>query len=132
MASTGYEMLRMKCNFDILDLSALTTFHVGRITTEGLYASPTGLVDVLQCRQWSYFSYIPCRFGHFPYLDDAARCVARRVRGWVEGEVKPSVVVISLYLKALNSLQAALNDPVLCTEPETLCATALLSIYEVF
>ena len=131
MASTGYEMLRMNCNFDILDLSALTTFHVGRITTEGLYASPSGLINVLLCRQWSYFSYIPCRYGHFPYLDDAARCVASRVRGWVEGEVKPSGVVISLYLKALNSLQAAVNDPVLCTKPETLCATAVLSIYEV-
>lgn len=132
MPSTGYEMLRMKCNFDILDLSALTTFHVGRITTEGLYACrPRGLINVLQCRQWSYFSYIPCRYGHFPCLDDAARCVASRVRGWVEGEVKTSATVLSYYVKALNSLQAAVNDPVQCTQPETLCATAVLSIYEV-
>lgn len=131
MASTGYEMLRVQCDFDILDLSALTTFHVGRITTEGLYASPKSLIDVLRCRQWSYFSYIPCRYGQFPYLDDAAQCVASRVRGWMVGEIRPSDKVISLYLKALNSLQAAVNDPDLCTKPETLCATAVLSIYEV-
>ena len=131
MASTGYEMLRMQCNFDILDLSALTTFHVGRLTTDGLYKFPTGLIDILRCRQWSYFSYIPSRYGHLSCLDDAARCVISRVRGWLNGETSPKATVLSLYSKALNSLQAAVNDSVLCTKPETLCATEVLSIYEV-
>ena len=131
MSCTGYETLRMQSNFDILDLSALTTFHVGRITTETLYESPLLLVDVLQCRQWSYFTYIPSRYGHFICLDDAARCVAQRVRRWMQGEVNASAAVLSLYTKALKSLQAAINDPVLCQKAETLCATELMSIYEV-
>ena len=131
MPCTGYEMLRMQSNFDILDLSALTTFHVGRVTAEILNKSPLLLVEVLHCRQWSYFSYIPSRYGHFACLDDAVQCVAKRVRCWIEGDLCADPSVLSLYTKALNSLQSALNDPVLYAKAETLCATELLSIYEV-
>ncbi len=131
MASTGYELLRMESDFDVLDLSALTTFHVGRITGTTLHTSPMLLKDVLQCRQWSYFSYVPSRFGHCACLDDATRCVASRVRLWVKGEVNLNAETLSLYTKALDSLQVAINDPCLCVMPETLCATELLSIYEV-
>ena len=130
MATTGYEKLRMQCNFDLLDLSAMTTFHVGRITAQALSNKPLRLIDVLQFRQWSYFSYFPSRYGHFPCLDDAARCVATRVRHWVEGNVGTNAIVLSLYARALKSLQAGLNDPIQCMKPEILCATEMLSIYE--
>jgi hypothetical protein len=40
-------------------------------------------------------------------------------------------MVLSLYGKALESLQDALNDPRQCIEPETLCATELLTLFEV-
>ena len=131
MACSGYELQRLESDFDILDLSALTTFHVGRITTVTLHTSPLLLKEVLQCRQWSYFSYVPSRFGHFPCLDDAARCVASRVRSWTTGEFNANAANLSLYTKALDSLQLAINNPLTRVMPETLCATELLALYEV-
>ena len=131
MACTGYELLRMESDFDILDLSALSTFHVGRITTKTLHTSPLLLSQVLQCRQWSYFTYVPGRFGHYPCLDDAIRCTASRVRLWIRGETSVNAATLSLYTKALDSLQDAINDPIRRLMPETLCATELLAIYEV-
>lgn len=131
MPSVGYEMMRIQCNFDLLDLSAMTTFHVGRITSRALVEEPQRLVDVLQCRQFSYFTYLPSRWGHFACLDDAARCVANRVQRWISGSVDPHPETLALYSRALSSLQKAVNDPVLCLEPEVLCATEILSIHEV-
>jgi hypothetical protein len=44
---------------------------------------------------------------------------------------QPSSIVLSLYGKALKSLQAAVNDPVSCLEPNVLCATEILALFEV-
>ena len=131
MPCKDYEMMRIDSDFDLLDLSALTTFHVGRITTMSLHSNPAQLASVLQCRQWSYFSYLPARWGFFPCLDDAARCVASRVRHWLSGDIDPLPQTRLLYSKALISLQTVLNDPILCMEPEVLCAIEILSIHEV-
>ena len=131
MSCTDYELMRMTYDFDLLDLSAMTTFHVGRITTQTLLKDPASLAKVLKCKQWSYFSYLPSRYGHFPCLDDAARCVASRVRHWIGGDIHPSAEDLALYSKALASLQVALNDPATCMESEILCATQVLSIHEV-
>lgn len=128
---SGYEAMRMDYGFDLLDLSALTTFHTGRITAQLLSREPFRLAHVLRCRQWSYFSFLPSRYGHSACLDDAAHCVAARVRQWMSSPSDPpDDGVLLLYSKSLNSLQSALNDPVLCLQPETLCATAILAIHE--
>ena len=78
-SSTGYELMRIHHDFDIVDLSALATFHVGRATPQALASQPRRLIDVLRCRQWSYFSYLPSRYGHSTCLDDAIHCIAARV-----------------------------------------------------
>lgn len=130
--SSGYESMRIDYGFDLLDLSALTTFHTGRITAQLLSREPSRLVHVLRCRQWSYFSFLPSRYGHSACLDDATHCVAARVQQWMSSPSDPpDDGVLSLYSKSLTSLQSALNDPILCLQPETLCATAILAIHEV-
>ena len=132
LPSTGYELMRIRFNFDVLDLSALTTFHVGRATAKALSLQPARLLDVLRCKQWSYLSYIPSRYGQVSCLDDAAHCAVARVRHYAVSPAEPlNRNVLTLYSKALLSLQAALNDPVLCLNPDVLCATQILSIYEV-
>ena len=135
LPSTGYESMRIRYDFDLLDLSALTTFHVGRITAQALSRQPARLKDILRCRQWSFFSYLPSRYGYSACLDDAARCVTARVRDWLslpaEGSRPSNGSILSLYTKALKSLQAALNNPDRRVEPDVLCATEILGIYEV-
>ena len=132
LSSTGYESMRIQYGFDILDLSALTTFHAGHTTAHALRQDPSRLVDVLHCRQWSYLSFVPSKFGNTSCLDDAVRCVAAKVRHRLSSPTQPpSTVVISLYSKALASLQNALDDKKSCLEPDILCATELLAIYEV-
>ena len=130
--SSGYELMRIKYGFDLLDVSALTTFQTGRITAQLLFREPFRLAQVLQCRQWSYFSFLPSRYGYIACLDDASNCVAARIRQWMSfPSDPPNDHVLSLYSKSLISLQSSLNDPVLCRQPEVLCATAILAIYEV-
>lgn len=130
--SSGYESMRINYGFDLLDVSALTTFHTGRITAQLLAREPYRLAYVLPFRQWSYLSFLPSRYGHSACLDNAANCVAARLRQWMSSPSEPpNDSVLSLYLKSLISLQGALNDPILCLRPEALCATAILGIYEV-
>ena len=130
--SSGYESMRIDYGFDLLDISALTTFHSGRITAQLLSREPLRLLHVLRYRQWSYLSFLPSRYGHNACMDDATHCVAARVRQWMSSPSEPpDDGVLSLYLKSLTSLQSALNDPILCLQPEILCATAILAIYEV-
>ena len=132
LASSGYESMKIKYGFDLLDVSALTTFHTGRITAQLLSKEPLRLATILRYCQWSYFSFLPSRYGYSACLDDATHCLAARLRQWVNTPGNsPRDGVLSLYSKSLTSLQSALNDPDLCLKPETLCATAILGIYEV-
>ena len=132
LSSSGYESMRIKYGFDLLDVSALTTFHTGRITAQLLSREPLRLATILRYCQWSYFSFLPSRYGYNSSLDDATHCLAARLRQWVIAPGNPpSDGVLSLYSKSLTSLQSALNDPDLCLKPEILCATAILGIYEV-
>ena len=131
MPSSGYELLRIRHGIDLLDLSSLTTFHVGRVTSHVLHDEPSRLHDILRCRQWSYFSYLPARYGHDACLDIAAECVAKRVQYWLAyGSAAPGQEVLALYTRALVALRAKLADPVERLRPEVLCATQMLAIHE--
>lgn len=131
-SSTGYELLRIEYDLDFLSLSALTSLHTGRHTAQVLHSAPESLSEVLKCTQWSYFSYLPFRFGYNLCLDDASRCLASRVTGWLRnGAVAPDQTTISLHNKALQSLQTAIEDPVECLQPEVLCAIQMLAMHEV-
>ena len=132
LSSSGYESMRIKYGFDLLDVSALTTFHTGRITAQLLSREPLRLATILRYCQWSYFSFLPSRYGYSACLDDATHCLAARLRQWViaPGD-SPNDGVLSLYSKSLSSLQRALNDSDHCLKPEIMCATAILGVYEV-
>ena len=132
MPSTGYELTRIKYNFDVLDLSSLACYHMGAATGQALLSQRSSLSGVLQCRHWSYCSFLPMLYGKSTHLDDAIHCVALRVRQFV-GALDPGTdrLVLVHYKKALQSLQLALNDPEVRFQPEVLCATEILAIYEV-
>ena len=70
-ASTGYELIRMKYKFDVLDLSGFTTFYISRAKARPLLGHPSRILSMFRSRQWSFFSYIPVRFGHSQCCDDA-------------------------------------------------------------
>ena len=132
MQAMGYERMRINYNFDVLDLSALTSFHIGQIASQTLKAKPENLLGLLKCRQWSYFSYVPGQYGHSKCLDDAIHCIAVRVRQYVgDPGGTPDQYAIQFYQVALRSLQDSLDDPHKPLDPDVLCATEILAIYEV-
>ncbi|OCK85755.1 hypothetical protein K432DRAFT_448397 [Lepidopterella palustris CBS 459.81] len=130
-SSNGFELVRIKYGVDILSLSGLTAIHVGRAAACMLSSHQSLLVGLLQCKQWSYFSYVPSRYGHSPCLDDAIHCVAAKLQQMLLPSCQFSTsAVLSLYGKALGSLQAALDHPTLRLEADVLCATEILAMFE--
>lgn len=131
-SGTGYERMRIKYNFDLLDLSALTTFHVAHATASTLVARPSRLTDILRCRQWSYLTYLPSHIGNSEALDKAAECLAARARDWLASPSEPvSKDVLRLYSKSLKALRIELQSPDSYLSADVLCATEILGIYEV-
>ncbi|KKP00076.1 hypothetical protein THAR02_07809 [Trichoderma harzianum] len=131
LASSSYEKMRIRYNFDLLDLSQLTSFHISYATANILANKPTMLTEVLGHRDWSYLNYLPGRIGHNGALDKAAACVAARAQQWLASPSEPvSNSILKLYSSALAALQAELQCPNACLRPDVLCATQLLGIYE--
>ncbi|KAL8762428.1 MAG: hypothetical protein Q9184_001556 [Pyrenodesmia sp. 2 TL-2023] len=85
---------------------------------------------MIRSRQWSYFSYVPLRYGNTTSLDDAVCCVAARVRQWITNPGRPTNRVLAHYARAVRSLQRALDDPSQRFHPDVLCATQILSIFQ--
>ena len=69
--STGYEVVRMKYQFDVLDLSGFTTFYISQAEARPLLGHSSRILSMFRNRQWSFFSYVPARFGHSQCCDDA-------------------------------------------------------------
>lgn len=132
LTSGPYERMRIRYNFDLLDLSQLTSFHISYATASSLANQPTLLTEILGHRHWSYLNYLPGRIGHNGALDKAAACVAARAQQWLASPSEPvSSGILKLYSSALAALQAELQCPNACLRPDVLCATELLGIYEV-
>jgi len=131
-SAKGFELITMKHGFDIIDLSTLAAYHVGRATAEALSSDPLQLLRLLDFKQWSYMSYLPSLYGSSACLDDAIHCIIARVRHIIapNGEAGEREV-IRLYLKAIDSLQKALNSPSQRLAAHVLCATEILALYEV-
>jgi hypothetical protein len=97
-----------------------------------LSSEPSWLPGVLSCRQRSYFSFIPPRFGHSVALDDAFRCLITVAHSKLVPDHQSShELIFSHYGKALRSLQSAVIDPKARYSVEVLCATAILALFEV-
>lgn len=80
-----------------------------------------------------YMTEIPCRLGHNPALDLAVECLLQSHAQLLETNLlcqtdpQPSPE----YMKAIQTLQNVIADPVLGTSAETVCATMLMAYYEV-
>ena len=132
LSARGYELTSMKSDFDINDLSTLSTLHINRAARAALSQNPYHLIYQLRShKQSSYLSYLPSRYGQIPCLSDATDCVIARARQIISPNRNWESAVISFYLKALNSLQKALDNPKQRFKPEVLCATEILALYEV-
>jgi hypothetical protein len=132
LSPDGYELKSMQMDFDILDLSTLATLHIGRAVRGALSQNPFQLVSQLKAhKRWSYLSFLPTRYEHIKCLRDATDCVIARARQIVSPNKKWETVVIAFYVRALDSLQKALDDSTKRYQPEVLCATEILALYEV-
>ncbi|KAI4186875.1 MAG: hypothetical protein LQ346_005606 [Caloplaca aetnensis] len=128
--SAGYGAMRIRYDFDVLDLSGLAPLHISPATTQPIRERPSRFLDLIRSRQWSYFSYLPWLYGNTTSLDDAICCVAARVRQWITDPGRPTDRVLALYAQAVRSLQRALDDPAQRFHPDVLCATQILSIFQ--
>lgn len=132
LPARGYELTNIKSEFDILDLSTLATAHINRAGRNSLSQNPYHLVHQLRSsNQQSYLSFLPSRYGQIPCLSDATDCVIARARQIINPTRNWEAAVIAFYLKALDSLQKALDCPKQRYTPEVLCATEILALYEV-
>lgn len=132
LSATGYELSSMKSDFDILDLSMLASMFSGRAARAALSQEPQNLIHQIRARQkWSYLSYLPQLYGHYPCLNAATDCVVARARQIMSPHEDWEPAVLNFYVRALGALQKALDDPEQRYTPEVLCATEILSLYEV-
>jgi Fungal specific transcription factor domain len=129
----GYELLRSNYDFDALSLSTLASVEIGRATNYLFLEDPSRLLPILgKSQPPSYFSFLPSRYEHSPYLMDAVNCAVARARQIISPtESIWKAKALTSYVKALNSLQKALDLPEQRLKPEVLCAIEILGIYEV-
>ncbi|KAF2804042.1 uncharacterized protein BDZ99DRAFT_575698 [Mytilinidion resinicola] len=128
----GFESMRIRFGVDILELPSLASSHLARLASSRLASEPAIFAGLLQCKQVSYIGHVPARFGNSVCMEDAASCLAAKMRRMLcpNDAAITDVMVIGLYSKALKSLQNAINDPVQVLNPDTLCATELLAAFE--
>lgn len=131
MPDMGLETVTSRTGMNILDLSALTIVQVGR-TASAILGMPTKeLSSLISRRRRSYLSFVPSRYGHSPFLDEAIRCLAIRSRRVLVPSARPpETFEMMQYGRALQSLQAAVNGEG-WTSPDVLCAVEILSMFEV-
>jgi hypothetical protein len=132
ISRTGYELLSTKYSINVKDLSILTSIEVGRATSQLFLGNAVLLAPLMSHKQESFFTYVPARYGYVDCLSAATEVALARVRQIISPDCdKWETEVVSLYSKALKSLQAALDSPIAWLEPEVLCATEILALYEV-
>jgi hypothetical protein len=80
-----------------------------------------------------YMTEIPCRLGHNPALDIAVECLLQSQTQLLEANQfsQTSNQPSPEYMRALETLQNVIADPVLGNSAETVCATMLMAYYEV-
>lgn len=79
----------------------------------------------------SFLSFVPARLGHNAALDDAVECLVTLYSTLFLPDHHTKNRHRSKYVQALASLRGCLADSSIALSSETLCATLLLSIYEV-
>ncbi|KAK0109659.1 hypothetical protein ONS95_002340 [Cadophora gregata] len=78
----------------------------------------------------SFFHFIPARLGRNVALDDAIQCICSIYSKALPAPHETSKGTYQSYARAIASLRACLDDPVLQMESETLCASIILQFCE--
>lgn len=129
---SDYEQLRMKYDFDILDLSILTSFNVGKNTMVAISNNPTLLDTLFGSQLQSYLQFVPSRYGHKPFLTDVVDCLLAKVHSRRHPANKHfGATVMQKYATALASLQEAIMGEESSVDADLLCAIQMLSLHEV-
>lgn len=114
-------------------LAPLTAVHLSRTAIKYVSVNISQFILSPDEERSSYSFHVPYRSGH-DALDRAVECVIAAFHGLYLSDASRSLsalVPLSLYTRALISLQHALDDPKRSHSAETLCATQLLCIFEV-
>jgi hypothetical protein len=132
VSAQGYEQARNRFDFDLLSLSALTSVHFNRAAVKAISMAPDRLVPILELRERSYMDYAVQYYESSSVLRDVIDCTMAQAKRVISpnGSISEATV-LSLYVKALRGLQAALNDSETWRLPEVLCAAQVLSLFEV-
>lgn len=132
---SGLDILISGCGLFPHDLSALTTIYHAVVALDLIRSDPSQFPELVTHRgpskDSSYFAYVGPRFGSSDCLDNALRCLFSKTRSILApSSAIPEAVILSQYDQALASLQAAVNSPN-WADPEVLCATSILALFEV-
>ena len=132
---SGIDILISGCGLFPHDLSALTTIYHAVVALDLIRSEPSRFPSLITTqgasKDSSYFAYIGPRFGSSDCLDNALRCLFSKTRSILAPSCAiPEAVILSQYDQALASLQAAVNSPN-WSDPEVLCATSILALFEV-
>jgi len=127
-----YEKLRRDLDFDITELSVLTTLAFARGAARALASQPDQLAGLLVSSNSSYLNFIPARYEDSPLLHSVLFCVAAQSRWLLQPlSVTTESAILTAYGNALQRLQEALDDSEARLHPDVLCATQVLGLFEV-
>lgn len=145
-----YEAARSKFNLDVTDFAMLSNFHIGKGTIPILSADPMRLASIMGNERWygaktewflrfkltnhgrrSYLHFVPSRYESSECVAAATDCFLAKAEAVLLGRDKCKNAVLSLYAKALRSVQQAIMNDDRCMDADVLCATQLLSLHEV-
>jgi hypothetical protein len=123
----------------LLNFMPLTGLRLGIASFAHLPSGPVRSKDLFSAPHLGsrkLLSFIPSRYGQVSSLSHATDCVVAKLRQIIQPpncmSARGEAIVLSHYSKALRALQAALDDETQQLTPETLCATELLGVFEVF
>jgi hypothetical protein len=125
-------MIGFEGRFRVDELAALSITNFRGYNGWMLLQSPGELCLILGRKHQVYFEFLRSRYGNSPCVTDAIDCVAARMQGFVlPATASFEADVAAAYSKALRSLHGALDSPLEGMRTDVLCATELLSVYEV-
>lgn len=128
---TGYERTRSRFRVDLMQLTMMTNFNVGKLAMKMLSDDRTLLQSLMKETQWSYLEYVPAMYGSSRCLAAATDCLLAKASTVLSPASSDSVIELRLYAKALSALQDAISDPSSSMEAETLGAIQLMSLHEI-
>ena len=121
---SDYDRVRSKLGVELTDLSALALFSVGQSSAHRSAA-------LFHNQQWSYMHYVPARYGITPCLTATTNAVLAKVRMILSPDCGGAGTCSGLYGVALRAVQEAIGNEMTAGDADVLCATQLLSLYEV-